>query len=224
MKVLMISGYKGSGKDEAASYFLYKGYKKVSFAKNLKDIVANEYDVPREFFEDQEFKEQALREYPVLSEDKFSKTIHKMLISEFRTLDNRSSENTEYYGNALKMKTIMSDGLISIREQLYWTPRALLILYGSTGRTVDVDHWVKSALNVNSDLVVVSDWRFESEYNSVVRQVGKENVMTIRINRIDNINTDQESERNLDNFEFDYVVDNRGTLPEFYNRLAQIKV
>lgn len=158
MKVMMISGYKGSGKDEAAKYFMYKDFKRVSFAGPLKDMVAKEYGLDRAIFDDQEYKEVALPDYPVISENIFSRDLHKKLLSEFRTKSGKVATQTYYEDNNLKLKSVMSDGLVTLKEQLYWTPRALLILHGTIARSVNPLHWVEKAVNKNSNSrVVISD-------------------------------------------------------------------
>lgn len=224
MKILMISGYKGSGKDEAAKYLMYKDFKKVSFAGPLKDMVAKEYGLDRFIFDDQEYKETALPDYPVISENIFSRDLHKKFLSEFRTKSGKVPTQIYYEDDKLKLKSLMSDGLVTLKEQVYWTPRALLILHGTIARSVNPLHWVEKAVNTKGyPGIVISDWRLKSEYDAVAKIVGKENITTIRINRYES-NSVQETERNLDNFNFDYVIENKGTLNDFYNKLAQIKL
>ena len=222
MKILLISGYKGSGKDEASQYFLHKDFEKVSFATELKKQVAIEYNLPLFTFEESIWKERFLLDYPVVSEDNFSKEIHKLLKSEFRTKSSKQAEFIEYVGSSLKMRTTMSDGLVTFKEQLYWTPRALMILHGSIGRSVDSNHWVKKALEGKSGNIVVSDWRYKSEYDTIVKIYGRESVKTIRIDRFETVNTNHDSERNLDNFEFDHLFENKGTLQDLYQKLGEI--
>lgn len=221
MKVLMISGYKGSGKDAVADLLQKNAdYKKVSLATALKDMVSREYGLDRFIFDDQEYKEVALPDYPVVTEDFFSRDIHKKLLTEFKTKSGKIPQTVYYEDNKLKIKTLMSDGLITIKEQVYWTPRALLILHGSIGRSVNPSHWVEKALQ-GSNKVVIADWRYVSEYDAVVKIVGKENVQTMRLNRYESDSV-QESERNLDFFKFDSIVDNKGTLQELFETISGV--
>ena len=53
-KVLLISGYKRSGKDTVANYLIdTKNFSKVSFAASLKDLTANEFNIERNILDDQ---------------------------------------------------------------------------------------------------------------------------------------------------------------------------
>lgn len=107
--------------------------------------------------------------------------------------------------------------------------RALLQKIGTTiMRGFNQDYWARIvaeflAATINEfDYVLIPDWRFKNEYE-VVSSYNK-NVSTIRINRYDKDNnlyinpslTPEQaahiSETELDNFSFDYVIDNKGDL------------
>src|ERR1700740_2074934 len=85
MKVVAISGWKRSGKDTAAEVLIKEGYKRVGFADPLKDMVAEEYSIPRSYCDDPKFKEQPLLNLPVIPKDGFTLNIAKMMFKEFRT-------------------------------------------------------------------------------------------------------------------------------------------
>ena len=107
--------------------------------------------------------------------------------------------------------------------------RALLQKIGTTiMRGFNQDYWARIvaeflAATINEfDYVLIPDWRLKNEYE-VVSSYNK-NVSTIRINRYDKDNnlyinpslTPEQaahiSETELDNFSFDYVIDNKGDL------------
>jgi hypothetical protein len=67
-------------------------------------------------------------------------------------------------------------------------------------------------------LYVISDARYKNEINSL-KATGA-NVITLRINRFDTSPSNDPSERDLDNFEFDSVISNRGTLDDLYLAVA----
>jgi hypothetical protein len=62
MKIILLSGWAGSGKDTVADYLVRKhGYKKFAFATPLKDLAAEVYKFPRELADSQDGKRQLWR-------------------------------------------------------------------------------------------------------------------------------------------------------------------
>jgi dephospho-CoA kinase len=62
MKIILLSGWAGSGKDTVADYLVTKhGYKKFAFATPLKDLAAEVYKFPRELADSQDGKRQLWR-------------------------------------------------------------------------------------------------------------------------------------------------------------------
>jgi hypothetical protein len=216
-KVLLISGYKRSGKDTVANYLIdNRVFSKVSFAASLKDLTANEFNIERNILDDQNYKESPLTQYPVVAKDSFAKKINDHLKMEFRTLDNKQAIDTIYYGS----KLYSFYGIEKEPQLLYWTPRALMIFIGSVGRAVSPNHWVDRAINISSENnLIISDFRYVSEYDRIVELVGEENVVTMRINRFKDVNSVDDSEKNLDDFNFNSVINNTGTLEELFNKV-----
>jgi len=203
--ILLISAWKNSGKDTVAAHLkeVY-GFNQLSFAGVLKDMVADEYNIPREWLDDRDLKEAPLLQYPVKAFDSFSKKIHDLLKHEVKRLDG---------------STIASTG----NSDFYFTPRALCILKGSVNRAVDTNYWVNrvSSQCNKLDKVVISDFRYKSEYSSLSRLANKP-IHTLRINRFTTVDTTDPSERDLDNFNFDYAIDNKGTLEELYTKIDNL--
>jgi len=90
--------------------------------------------------------------------------------------------------------------------------------------TVDVDIWIKSIFTTmnNEGLYLISDLRFinECEY------INKYNGVTLRVNRSNNTigkkskrDLNHKSETELDNYIFDYVIENNGTYDEFISKI-----
>ena len=114
------------------------------------------------------------------------------------------------------------------------TPRLLLQLLGTKcGRNIiHPNIWVNSLMSeyfcVQSDLApngidcpnwIITDMRFLNEMEAVKKRGG----ITIRINRNLEESKDQhESETELDNVEFDYVIDNNGTIEELIEKVREI--
>jgi len=220
MKIILLSGYRGSGKDTAANHLVQtRNYERRAFADSLKDDVAKFLGINRMDMDDPDRKEKPILHRPVLATDTFSRMITEYLSREFRTKDGVRPNSSHWLGD--KLIAPMCDGLSIEGKQLFWTPRAACIFIGSSGRAYNPNHWVDRALqNVDkNDKIVVSDFRYVSEYYSVSDMYGKENVETIRIERFNDIDSSDDSERNLDNFDFDVRVSNKGTIDDFMNIL-----
>lgn len=202
MRIICLSGFKGSGKDTAANYLDSKyDYTRYAFADILKDEAAKAYDVPRQWFDDSALKEHPLPKYPVNSCDAFTLQLHAILKDEFKFLgdDNAST--------------------------LYWTPRALAILTGSIKRSVNPNYWVdkvcqviKEEIAFGNHMFSISDFRYKSEAHRLKQKFGSK-VIFVRISRFDSVDSTDASENDLNDYAFDYVIENRGTLEEFYVKL-----
>lgn len=224
MKVVMISGWKGSGKDTAADFLMKKHkFKRVAFADPLKDIVANEWDIPRSWCDDREYKESAILKYPVDPKDEFGRMIAESMVREFRSGLNLKPFNYIYdeHKNFYGLVKDQDESILTVK--LFWTPRALCILKGSTNRSVTSSYWIsiaaKDMVKDPQGLYVISDVRYASEIVQVKDVVGKENVLTIRINRFDDSDSADASERDLDHHEFDRVIENKSTKEDLYRKM-----
>lgn len=186
-RVVAISGWRGSGKDLTGSHLSgAHDYVPISFAKKLKDLVADTYNVPRGYMDDQTKKEMPLMTMPVIGGDGFSSAIHTMLQAE------------------------LAHG--------YWTPRALCILEGSIKRSVYSNFWVREVVSeilLNPEKkYVITDMRYRTEADTLKLLLPE--VTTLRINRFENIYTNDPSERDLDGYQFDHVVQNHGTREDLF--------
>lgn len=206
MKIVAVSGWVGSGKDMVADFLVAKhGFKKLSFATVLKDMASEQYGIPREWFDDRVLKETALLNFPALALDSWSKGVTDMVYRHLRTKD--GLQPTDYH--------IEDDGtVVGVfgRETypLFHTPRSIAVIEGSTKRSVTSDYWVKRAVSKAdpNGLYVISDARYKSEINQLITAAGKENVISLRINRFKTTNSTDSSERDLDDYSFDFTVNN----------------
>jgi len=204
-RVIAVSGFKRSGKDTLADYLLSNDESayRVSFAGPLKDEVADKFNIPRDWLDNPEYKESPILSMPVDPQDKFSSTVINFMLPEFKVADTNQRD-----------------------AQLYWTPRALAILVGSTSRAADPNHWVKQAIKeaeeahyeMGYETVVISDLRYKSEVALLRKQFG-DNLITIRVNRFDTSPSQDPSEVDLVGYEHDYVIDNKGTKEEFFTKI-----
>lgn len=240
MKVIAISGYKGSGKDTAADY-LVKEHKavRVAFADNLKDMVAREYDIPRSYMDDPQLKEAPLLHLPVTPKDDFSLELSKMLCTEFRT-----ESGVQALEPFIDASGTFLGSMGQYAEQLYWTPRSLVILKGSTNRAVTSDYWVSSTIDtiksdlkefslaINEDLskvevqiqnkvYVVSDLRYRSEMDQLRDAFGS-NLVTVRVERFNTVNSTDPSEKDLDKTPHDVVISNKTNIGDFLKEVKKL--
>lgn len=104
--------------------------------------------------------------------------------------------------------------------------RRLLQQIGRVGREYDKDIWIKKLIEKieeysNIQYFIITDWRFKNEYEYLEKRYGKENVITIRIQRNDITILDDVSEHDLDNFEnYNFFINNNMSL-EYLKRQAQ---
>lgn len=105
-----------------------------------------------------------------------------------------------------------------------FSPRDSLILIGTNfGRNqIHKDIWVETVFNryylsKNKNLLI-TDVRFPNEYESIKKRGG----IMIRIERENLYKLDHESECALDNYIFDYVIENNGTLEELIEKVNNI--
>lgn len=201
--IILLSGWKRSGKDTVAEYLVAEyGYEQLSIAAPLKDMVARKYRIPRSWLDDQDKKELPLANMPILAADSNSLKIHEIF-------------SDSYYRDTVNIR---EDG----GAQLYWTPRALLILEGSVARAVNPHHWtdqIVKGIQDNPGNYVVSDVRFRSEVGHIQRELGRENIQVIRINRHSTNTSTDASEVDLDKFSFDTIYENAGSLEDLYDMI-----
>lgn len=230
MALICISGWKGSGKDMLAAYLIEKyGATRVSFADPLKDGVASDYGIDRSSLDDPNRKETPILTMPVDPQDKYSKMIAEFLIKEFRNKDGKVPTGF-FYSHHGFLGTFENTGFegyvegMTLYDKAYWTPRALAILEGSTKRSARSNHWVQKAIekakNVNG-MVVISDLRYKSELSQIKAAFG-DDVTFIRVNRFKESPSNDPSERDLDDGEFNGYVDNFGTKEQAFVELEEI--
>lgn len=225
-RLISICGYRNSGKDVSAemlqyllnaptflhSYKLYTklkswfkngDYQITSFAKPLKRTLAAMLNIPIEYFEDRNFKENYYIKFPeakitpnpnkelILSDNKFSKLIAKQDFS------------------------FLTENYITIRQllQVFGTEIAQTFF----GKYI----WVYLTLN-NIKPTIISDLRFKTEMQAIKNSGG----IVIYINNPKCKPGNHASERQIEEMynskEFDYIINNNGTLKDLFNSLKNI--
>lgn len=197
MRVVAISAWKGSGKDDAAKRLIESyGFRRFSFADALKEMVAEQYDIPLRYCHDNSYKEMALGAYPVKTSDKWGEIVHSLLSAEMKNHP--------------------------VTGELCWTPRALCILEGSIKRSVNSKYWVQRVfkqIKAHGGNAVITDMRYKSEANDIIAEFGSKAEL-VRVNRFDDIDTQDPSERDLDDYDrFSKIIENRSTLEDYMKKI-----
>jgi hypothetical protein len=220
--IICLSGWKNSGKDTCANYLIEKhNALRISLADPLKDQVSLEFNIDRASLDDPKLKESPILTMPVDPKDRFSRMIAEFMFKEFRNERGGQVSEFDYYNDSFVGKTDDGYGWC----KLYWTPRALAILKGSTNRSVRSDFWIQKAFDSidwkSRQLNVITDVRYQSEIKQIKDKYG-DRALFVRVNRYDKSPSEDPSERDLDNYSFEYSADNTGTLEETYAQLEKI--
>jgi len=158
MRIILVSGYAGSGKDTFSDLCVKYGYTKYAFADAVKKFTAEKHGFPYEITQTQEGKKTMIG----------SQSVRQLLISE-----------------SLEMK-IKSD------DPAYWAKLLIKDLQG--------------------DKIIISDWRYTAEYDQIKVSFPDAKLTRLRIRRSSYIKIDDPSEHELDNADFDIIVQNDGPL------------
>jgi dephospho-CoA kinase len=100
-----------------------------------------------------------------------------------------------------------------------YTYRTLMQAIGTKFREIDKDFWVKLMMETfkysDNYTIIIPDVRYKNEAEAIKNKGG----VLIRINRdIPEIN-DHSSETDLDNYKFDYIINNTGTLDDLETKV-----
>ena len=189
-KLIVLSGFKGSGKDVVGSWLAAnRNYKVEAFAYHAACYVAHTYNIPLHTL-----REPGLKELPL-----FNRAI------------NPSTEAfiPEY---------------LNISSQ-YFTPRDIVKLEANMKRVIDLHFWTDIVINqirLNNTPSVITDWRFMDQIERIKDSLSNYDITTIRINRFDNPNLNDITEIELNDYSFDLVIDNKGSLEELYEKLENL--
>lgn len=186
-------------------------------AGKLKDVACLILGCTREQLEDRDFKEQ-----PLGSEwDRFyvAEKIHGVEVKRFSGIF--LTENEAYFHHDLKPFLLAE----TYKEKL--TPRLFLQLLGTdAGRNIiHPNIWVNAFWSdynpENNSKWIITDCRFPNEAQSVKDRGG----IIIRTERDNPNQSDHPSETGLDDYqEFDYIIDNNGSIEELVGEVAEILI
>lgn len=223
--IIALSGWRGSGKDTIADYLANNyGYKRIAFADKLKDMTAQQYDVPRNYFDNIDYKEKALEQYPIVPKDLFALNLSSLMLEEFRGLRGERVKNYEIDASGAFMGVIKGFRRPG-RVQLYHTPRSLIILEGSVKRSVNPNYWVNKTIediNNSKGNVVITDLRYKNEAKLLESTFSNKELKLIRIERFESPSSSDSSEVDLNEWKFKYNINNKSNLEDLYKEVDKL--
>lgn len=191
--VLALSGWKMSGKDTTADYLCAEyGFRKVSFAAKLKDMVANTYNVPREYLDSPTHKEMPLHNLPVIPSDKTTDRLQEMFRTELR--------NGYWTPRAL---CILEGSVKRAVYSNYWVREAINTIISDPVHNY-----------------VITDMRYSTEADTM--KMLFPHIQVVRIDRFDSSPTEDPSERDMDTYPFDYTFSNRAGKEELHAQIDSL--
>lgn len=203
MQLVAFTGLKRSGKDTAAEYFTQFGYKRLSFASKLKEVVANHFGCVSNSEDDREnVQEFMMRFSSIVKIATILKLDANLLLS--KTLD------------ALEPFLVRFGDDCAIYRMSY---RQVLQLFGTEAcRAVKDDIWVQcliDEINSNPDgKYVISDLRFDNEAVAI-RNLGG---IIVSITREGTASDGHSSEKGVSSSHISASVKNT-TFEELYSQL-----
>ena len=213
--LLGISAKIGCGKDTFFEVLQEKtggAYENKKFARSLKIIASILTNTPVEKFEDQDFKKTFLSDdwiYILKDEiitDGIGLIMKKMTVREFLqklgTEAMRDGLHTNVWVNAL-FSDYNTDSFKESQDFVKKMPIEEMIIKRNNFEYHP--SWC------------ITDMRFPNEYDAIKNKNG----IVIRINRPRVSVNDHSSEKALDNFKFDYVINNDGTLDDFKTKVEE---
>lgn len=195
MKIIGLTANKGSGKDTFADYLVNNhGYTKLSFAHYIKESTKVLFQWTDDHFEQD--RKEIKDEYWNISPREFLQTFGTDFLRNFHTLN---SSDLQIY-NGTKILTEINFSFHIKRLNLHITE-----LYEKKKITK----------------IVISDIRFEDEYD-FVKQLGGKIIKIERSNIKKNIYSEHESESFIDILEEDFLIKNNLSIKTFYNEIENL--
>lgn len=219
--IIALNGFKGSGKDLGADYLIKNyGFIRVAFADALKTMVSEIYDIPREWCDSSTFKETPIITIPAEPKDAFATMICQYLFKELRD----EAGNVPVFFSSCDNKFTYKTGLNFEDRKTYFTSRALCILEGSLKRTINSNYWVSKTIDTikasSGDAFIITDLRYRSEISELKEAFQLlERILFTKVQRFDNIESTDASERDLEGYDFDYILYNKGDKTSYFKHL-----
>lgn len=189
-KLIAVSGWKGAGKDTIGLHLMNEyGYRPISFAYELKNMVASIYGVERSWMDDRDKKDMPIMNMPAIPTDAFSRAIHEILKDELSS------------GYWTPRALCILEG--SVKRSVYanyWVRKV-------------VEYMLQ-----DSHKYVITDMRYCNEADVLKMLIPSTLTLRVeRADHY--ITTQDSSERDLDNYKFDRTVHNNGTIPDLFRNI-----
>lgn len=241
--IIGIAGKKNSGKDTVASminYIFAKGitaatyrdwllcresydatykHRIAHFADSLKDCLSIIYHIPRQYFDDREYKDNMyynLRTGEFINKEKVTQRRDNYFIIENSNIEHSSiREEIETYD--------MLFPLITLRTLMQYFGTNLCREY------LQSDIWIKATMAKASDiclahrLCIIPDVRFTNEATAIQTKTSSlyGGVIMVRRNNNDNDDIDYHSSE-IVTFSTDYYITNNGTIMDLFYKVIEI--
>jgi hypothetical protein len=210
--LLGISAKIGCGKDTFFDILQKKTnntYENKKFAGKLKQIASIITGISVENFEDQDFKKTFLSdEWSYLPKDEIFTDGIGLMFKKMTVREFMQKLGTEAMRDGLH-KNVWVNSLFSD-----YIPQRYKIMEDVEKLSAE-ELVIKRQGYAYHPSWCITDMRFPNEYDAIKSKGG----ILIRINRPSVPQNDHPSETSLDNFKFDYVIDNNGTLEDFEKKI-----
>lgn len=199
-KVIMLSGKSSSGKDEffkMANEKFKSQYERLAFADSLKMIAKNLFNWNGE--KDGQGRDLLIKIGGILRSDTIYPSDKGYI---FKDIPFRKYYNDYAVYNKLLLSEIIEELLKN------FTPNKQFFSQIVNNKIMNTD-----------SSIIITDWRFQSEYLNLSLYY---NPITVRINRDDVKKINDNSEKNLDNWDkFDYTIENNGSLEDYHLKIIE---
>jgi hypothetical protein len=218
--IIAINGYIGSGKDTVGNMIkslTTEGFEIKKFAEKLKQVASMLTGIPREKFEDQDFKKLPLpRQWDTWCVEFDGNTYGCFATVEEAEEYEKQERSKLRWGRNMKTKVIQRPMLVREFLQKLGTDA---VRYG-----LHPDTWVNALFadfDEDKDNWIITDCRFPNEARAVKERGGQ----VVRINRdleqadYQTLEQRHPSETSLDDYTFDYIINNVGDLDDLQDRV-----
>jgi len=231
-KIIMINGDYNSGKDYTAELLIKKGYERFAFADKLKEYCSYILDITTEDFENYKNNSTQIE----ISNNIFLKRLKSLLFSINYEVNNKTNYSDEitsivdemFIDNVYKCLSFILDSEILNKQGLIFrnlrfeylngnyifNARYFIQDIGTLIRKIFDDkifiNLIEIAIdNSNSEKIVISDFRYKIEFDCLFETKETKSIKTIYIKNDQIVNNDSHSSENdLNDFKFDYILDN----------------
>lgn len=199
MKVIGLTGFAKSGKSTAAQILRELGGQEVAFAKHLKDVCAVVFEIPRDHFDDQAFKEVAFDQPVIVNRGQIEDIL-------------RYFDVAAHHMPA----AILAHNKVQLKSPRHVAQYVGTEILRSIDQNIHINMAFKLNANSTAKFLICSDMRFDNELRAVNEQSG----LTIGISRKKavpaNLQNLHPSEAEIPNLisRSDLIVENEGTIED----------